>query len=190
MKQLEEEKVWLQNINTNTEKITDAVLERLQKIARTICVDNQPLLSADELENLSIPEGNLTETEKKVIQHHVVMSYRMLSQLDFPKELKKVPEIAASHHERADGKGYPRGLKKDEMSLQARILIIADVFEALSAPDRPYRSPLPLSGVFKIMRSMVDTGHLDPDLYEVFVKTKAYLPYANQFLSPEQIDIE
>ena len=190
VKQLEEEQLWLENVNVNAEKMTDATIQRLQKIARVTCGDNQPLLTADELENLSVLEGNLTDAERQVIRHHVVMSYRMLSQLHLPKELRRVPEIAASHHERADGKGYPRGLKNNEMSLQARILIIADIFEALSAPDRPYKPALPLSEVFKIMKGMVENGHLDPDLYEVFVKTKAYLPYANQFLSPEQIDTE
>ena len=190
VKQLEEQKLWLENVNVNAEKVTGATIERLQEIARITCGNNQPLLTADELENLSVPEGNLTDAEKQIIRHHVVMTYRMLSQLNFPKELRRVPEIAASHHERADGKGYPRGLKNDEMSLQARILIIADIFEALSAPDRPYKLALPLSEVFKIMKGMVEDGHLDPDLYEVFIKTKAYLPYAQQFLSPEQIDIE
>ncbi len=190
VKQLEAEQLWLENVNLNAEKVTDATIQRLQKIARVTCGDDQPLLTADELENLSVPEGNLTDEEKQVIRHHVVMTYRMLSQLHLPKELRRVPEIAASHHERADGKGYPRGLKNDEMSLQARILIIADIFEALSAPDRPYKPALPLSVVFKIMQGMAKGGHLDPDLYEVFIKTKAYLPYAHQFLSPEQIDTE
>lgn len=189
VRRLKEDQLWLQSININAEAVTDATILRLQKIARTNCGDDQPLLTLNELENLSIPVGNLTEKEQEIIRHHVVMTYRMLSQLDFPKELRQVPEIAASHHERVDGKGYPRGLKKEEMSVQARILIIADIFEALSAPDRPYKPALSLTQTFQIMQEMVEDGHLDRDLYEVFIKKKAYLPYARQFLSPEQIDI-
>ena len=190
VKRLEEEQLWLEKVNINAEKMTETTLQRLQNIARITGADQQTLLTADELENLSVLHGNLTHAERQVIRHHVVMSYRMLSQLHFPKELRRVPEIAASHHERADGKGYPRGLKNEEMLLQARILIIADIFEALSAPDRPYKPVLALSEVFKIMQGMATSGHLDPDLYEVFVKTKAYLPYAHQFLSPEQVDTD
>jgi HD-GYP domain-containing protein (c-di-GMP phosphodiesterase class II) len=189
VRQLEDEKLWLQNLNLTSGKATEETIQRLGKIAHTDSGSGQPLLTPNELENLSIPHGNLTESEKEIIRHHVVMTYRMLSQLDFPKELRQVPEIASSHHERVDGKGYPRGLKKDETSLQARILIVADTFEALSAPDRPYKPALPLSEVFQIMEGMVADGHLDQDVYDVFIKKKAYLPYARQFLMPEQIDI-
>ncbi len=150
----------------------------------------EPLLTSDELENLLIPHGNLTQKEREIIQHHVVMTYKMLSQLPFPKELSEVPQIAASHHERMDGKGYPRGLKGEEMLIQSRILVIADVFESISAPDRPYRKPAPLSQVFKFMKEMVDEGHLDPVLFDVFLKKKVYLQYAHRYLMPEQLDVD
>jgi HD-GYP domain-containing protein (c-di-GMP phosphodiesterase class II) len=169
--------------------MTLEMLQRLRDIEQMAYLPGRPLLTPDELENLSVVKGNLTQKEREIIEHHVVMTYRMLTQLNFPKELKCVPEIAASHHERVDGKGYPRGLKKEQMSIQARILAIADIFEALAAPDRPYKEALPLSQVFDIMGKMVDDGHLDPDLFDVFIKKKAYLSYARQYLASEQIDI-
>ena len=148
------------------------------------------LITEDEKENLLIPKGNLTEKERAIIEHHVVMTHRMLSELPFPKELKGVPEIAASHHERIDGTGYPRGLKGEQMSIQARLLAIADVFEALSAPDRHYRKPAPLSQVRTIMQDMVEEGHLDAALFEVFLSKKVYLEYARTYLMPEQLDVD
>ena len=169
--------------NEGSEPMTEEALQRLKRI------EKMGLLTADELENLAVADGNLTDKERKIIENHVVMTYRMLTQLNFPKELRRVPEIASSHHERVDGKGYPRGLKKDQMSLQARILAIADIFEALSAPDRSYKKPLPLSEVFQTMSHMVQEGRIDGDLFDIFIKTKAYLPYARQFLAPEQLDV-
>ena len=189
LKQFKKDQDFIQNCNEGKATITDAVRERLSNIAQTSYSPNQPLLTPDELENLCIVKGNLTEKEKEIIKHHVVMTYRMLSQLYFPKELRLVPEIASSHHERVDGKGYPRGLKKEEILIQARILAIADVFEALSSPDRPYKETLTLSHVLQIMQKMTDEGHLDPNLFAVFLKKKAYLPYARQYLTSEQIDI-
>lgn len=186
--QYQNDQVFVQKVNSGEIKITDESQEHLKQIAQLTYVENRPLLTTDELDTLCIFQGNLSEKERGIIEHHVVMSYRMLSQLNFPKGLRHVPEIVYSHHERIDGKGYPRGLKRDEILLQARILTIADIFEALSAPDRSYRKPLPLSQVFKIMQDMVDNGHLDPDLYDLFLKKKAYLSYAKQFLAPEQID--
>jgi HD-GYP domain-containing protein (c-di-GMP phosphodiesterase class II) len=187
--QFKEDREFVRKCNEGKEPVTEATLHRLRQIAQMSYSADQPMLTPDELENLSIVKGNLTDKERDIIKHHVVMTYRMLSQLSFPKEWGHVPEIASSHHERVDGKGYPRGLKKEQMSIQARILAIADVFEALSAPDRPYKEALPLSRVFQIMRQLVDEGHLDPDLFEVFFKQRAYLPYALQYLAPEQIDL-
>lgn len=181
--EIEESQRFVHQCNEGKEVIDEKANKRLNHLAAL------GLLTQDELENLRIPQGNLTKSERQVIEHHVVMTYRMLSQLPFPKELARVPEIAGSHHERMDGKGYPRGLKGADMSIQARILMIADVFESLSAPDRPYRKPAPLSEVFNIMQEMVQGGHLDPDLYEIFLKEKAYLPYAERYLMPEQLDV-
>lgn len=187
--QYEAEKEWIQKINSGGLSVTKEVTERLRQIALYSFDGNQPMITPEELEHLLVTQGNLTEKEKDIIKNHVVMTYRMLSQLEFPQNLKRVPEIAASHHERVDGKGYPLGLIKDQMSLQARILVIADIFEALSAPDRPYRKAQPLSQVLKLMQGMVEDGHIDSELFEIFIKQKAYLPYAKQYLTPEQIDI-
>jgi HD-GYP domain-containing protein (c-di-GMP phosphodiesterase class II) len=188
--QNKEDSDFIVKVNEGREKIDPVAIERLRQIAFQSCGESHTLLTPEELEALSIAEGNLTEKEKEIVKHHVVMTYRMLAKLDFPKELKRVPEIAASHHERVDGRGYPLGLKREEMSIQARILAIADVFEALSAPDRPYRKALPLSEIFQIMQGMVEEGHLDPDLFELFLKQKVYLPYAQKYLDPLQIDLK
>ncbi|MCH9626690.1 MAG: hypothetical protein S4CHLAM2_03180 [Chlamydiales bacterium] len=179
-----EELALIRRCNEGAEPITDKTAEKLARLA------SLDLLTRDELENLLVVKGNLTAKQIEIMRQHVVMSYRMLSGLPFPTELQAVPEIAASHHERMDGKGYPRGLKGDEMLIQARILAVADVFEALSSPDRSYRKPAPLSKVLKIMQEMADEGHLDPHLVEIFLKKKIYLPYAERYLMPEQLDVD
>jgi HD-GYP domain-containing protein (c-di-GMP phosphodiesterase class II) len=112
----------------------------------------------------------------------------MLETLPWPRHLKNVPEYAGGHHERMDGKGYPRGLTRAQMSWQARMIGVADVFEALTAADRPYKSGMKLSQALGIMQRMVHSGHIDPDLFDVFVQGKVYQRYAEQFLDPEQID--
>ena len=112
----------------------------------------------------------------------------MLDSLPWPKHLKRVPEYAGGHHERMDGKGYPKGLKREEMSVQARIMGIADIFEALTARDRPYKSGMKLSQALGILANFSRNGHIDPDLFEVFMEQKIYLRYAQEFLDPSQID--
>ncbi len=189
-KQWEDDRDFIHRCNEQKEPITEEAMERIKRIADLTWGVHKPLLTSDEVNNLLVPKGNLTQEEREIIQNHVVMTYRMLSQLPFPKELANVPEIAASHHERMDGKGYPRRLKGEDMLIQSRILIIADVFEALSAPDRPYRKAAPLSKVLSIMQEMVEEGHIDPELFKVFLKKKVYLEYAKRHLMPEQIDVE
>jgi HD-GYP domain-containing protein (c-di-GMP phosphodiesterase class II) len=112
----------------------------------------------------------------------------MLEKLPWPDHLKRVPEFAGGHHERMDGKGYPRGLKASQMSIQARIMAIADIFEALTASDRPYKSPMKISQAMDILCNFATTGHIDPDLFEVFVKRRVYERYADEFLAPAQVD--
>ena len=112
----------------------------------------------------------------------------MLESLPWPKHLKHVPEYAGGHHERMDGKGYPKGLKGEEMSVQARIMGIADIFEALTACDRPYKQGMKLSEALRILENFSKNGHIDPDLFDVFIKQKVYLKYAQQYLNPSQID--
>ena len=147
------------------------------------------LLTADEIENLTIRSGTLTQAERDVINYHIVSTIRMLESLPWPRHLRNVPEYAGGHHERMDGKGYPRGLTREQMSWQARMLGIADIFEALTAVDRPYKHGMKLSQALTIMRKMCDGGHIDPDLFEVFVQSEVYLDYARQFLDASQIDV-
>jgi HD-GYP domain-containing protein (c-di-GMP phosphodiesterase class II) len=140
------------------------------------------------VENLSIRAGTLTAAEREVINHHIVATIQMLEKLPWPKHLARVPEYAGGHHERMDGKGYPKGLKRDEMSLQARMMGIADIFEALTASDRPYKAPMKLSQALKIMDNFRDNGHIDPDLYAVFVAMQVPQQYAQKFLAQSQRD--
>lgn len=145
-------------------------------------------LTEDERNNLNIPYGTLTQPEREVINHHIVATIKMLEALPWPKHLKNVPEFAGGHHERMDGKGYPKGLTRDQMSVQARIMGIADIFEALTAKDRPYKLGKTLSESLEILAKFKENGHVDPDLFDVFVREKVYLQYAHQFLDPAQID--
>ena len=147
-----------------------------------------PFLTADEVANLTIAYGTLTPEERRVINHHIDITIQMLEALPWPKHLQNVPEFAGGHHERMDGKGYPRGLSGEQMSVQARMMAIADVFEALTAKDRPYKRGKTLTEALSILGRMKLTGHIDPDLFDVFVREKVYLRYAAQFLDPEQID--
>jgi HD-GYP domain-containing protein (c-di-GMP phosphodiesterase class II) len=145
-------------------------------------------LSEDEINNLSIARGTLTPEEREIINHHIVATIKMLEALPWPKHLARVPEYAGGHHERMDGKGYPRGLVREQMSVQARVMGIADIFEALTAKDRPYKHGKTLSESLKILGQLKQNGHIDPDLFDVFVRRKVYLRYAKEFLDPKQID--
>ena len=147
-----------------------------------------PFLTQDEGDNLNIPYGTLMPAERKIINHHIEATINMLEALPWPRHLKNVPEYAGGHHERMDGKGYPRGLTRDQMSIQARIMGIADIFEALTAKDRPYKKGKTLSESLQILGNFKINGHIDPDLFDVFVREKVYLKYARQFLDAEQMD--
>ena len=141
-----------------------------------------------ELYNLRIRNGTINKQEREKINEHIVVTIDMLKALPFPKELSNVVEYAGSHHERIDGKGYPNGLTGAQMSVPAKIMAIADIFEALTAADRPYKEPKPLSQALAILKEMSETGHIDRDLYEVFINNKVYEDYARQYMNPEQID--
>ncbi len=147
-----------------------------------------PLLSEAEVDLLNISRGTLSEQERKIINDHIVVTIDMLKTLPYPKNLRNVVEIAAGHHERIDGKGYPYGLTGQQLSLRARILAIADVFEALTAKDRPYKKAKTLSESLKIMSFMAKEGHIDRNLFELFLSQKVYLTYARIHMSSEQID--
>jgi HD-GYP domain-containing protein (c-di-GMP phosphodiesterase class II) len=141
-----------------------------------------------ELHNLSISRGTLTDEERFKINEHVVQTILMLRRLPLPRELRRVPDWAGTHHEKLDGTGYPRRLGSDELSVPERIMAIADIFEALTAADRPYHAPKTLSKAIWIMSSMCAEGHLCPGLFGLFLRSGLYLEYAQQYLQPEQID--
>lgn len=141
-----------------------------------------------ELYNLSVARGTLTAEERYAINDHIVQSITMLTELPFPAHLKQVAEYAGGHHEKMDGSGYPKGLQRSEMSVQARILAIADIFEAFTAADRPYKKGKSLSEAVGIMSAMKQSNHIDPDLFDLFLKSGVYRKFAEQFVAPEDID--
>jgi HD-GYP domain-containing protein (c-di-GMP phosphodiesterase class II) len=146
-------------------------------------------LTANEVYNLSIRKGTLTPEERGIINEHIKTSIRMLQSLPYPKNLQNVPIHAGSHHEYYNGKGYPMGLEGNKITLQGRILAIADIFEALTSTDRPYKKTKKLSEALSVLCTMKDKREIDPDLYNLFVREKIYLRYAKEFLAPDQIDL-
>lgn len=190
---LEEDREFLRRCNTGTEAMRPEDQQRVRDIAAMRHWRNPQgvqtsFLTAEEVENLTIRSGTLNQAERDTINYHIVATIKMLETLPWPRHLKNVPEYAGGHHERMDGKGYPRGLTRDQMSLQARMMGIADIFEALTAADRPYKSGMTLSEALTIMCRMRDNGHIDPDLFEVFVRERVDLRYGQQFLEPGQVD--
>ena len=184
---------FLETANVGGERMKDEDIKRIESIASQTWVDAEghanPLLTEEEVYNLSIVAGTLTKEERNIINYHIEATIKLLNQIPWPEHLKHVVEYAGGHHERMDGKGYPKGLKRDEMSIQARCMGIADIFEALTASDRPYKKGMSLSQSLSIMDRMKDEGHIDPDLFDVFMKHRVYLDYAKKFLQLEQIDI-
>jgi len=142
-----------------------------------------------ELHNLSVSRGTLTEEERSKINDHIVQTIKMLDELPFPRHLRSVPEIAGGHHERMDGRGYPRGLTGAQMSPQARMMAIADVFEALTADDRPYKPGKPLSEALGILQRMAREGHLDRELYDLFLTSGVCMAYARRFMPAALVDV-
>jgi HD-GYP domain-containing protein (c-di-GMP phosphodiesterase class II) len=146
------------------------------------------LYNRGEIYNLSVARGTLTEEERFKINAHMIETIRMLSRLPLPRHLRNVPEIAGGHHEKMDGTGYPKRLKREDMSLPARMMAVADIFEALTAADRPYKKAKSLSESISIMAKMRDNAHIDPEIFDLFLKSGVYLQYAERFMQPEQID--
>jgi HD-GYP domain-containing protein (c-di-GMP phosphodiesterase class II) len=189
---LEEDYKFLVRDNDGIEVMGDAQIERLMRIAqRKYFLEGEwhSLLNENELANLSIKQGTLTNEERKIINNHACVTYKMLSQLPFPRSLRHVAEYAAAHHERINGTGYPHGLKGEQIPLQSRILALADIFEALTAKDRPYKKPINLSQALKIIGFMVKDGHLDAELFDFFLQERLYRDYALKELSPQQMDL-
>jgi hypothetical protein len=190
---LDEDREFLRKANVGGEAMNEADQQRVRDIGsrhrwRDVDASDAEFLTPDEADNLSIRAGTLTQKEREIINYHIVATIKMLEQLPWPKHLTKVPEYAGGHHERMDGKGYPKGLTREQMSLQARMMGIADIFEALTAKDRPYKPGMKLSQAMGIMSNFRKNGHIDPDLFDVFVKQGVYRSYAEQFLDPGQVD--
>ncbi|GLX79894.1 phosphohydrolase [Thalassotalea insulae] len=193
LKQLADDREFLIHANKGGEFFDDDKINRVYHIAKnypvTINSVTQPVLSDDEVYNLITKRGTLNDKERRIINGHMDVTVDMLEAMPFPKHLKNVPEYACGHHEKMDGTGYPKGLKRHQMSIPARIMAIADVFEALTANDRPYKPPKTLTETIAIMDRMKENDHLDPDLYDVFKNEKVYLTFAHQFLDKSQIDM-
>jgi len=192
LEELKKEFDFLVDVNTGSTFMDEQLMEKLQKVSSRKWVMNgltQNLAGNDEFDNLSIPQGTLTIEEKEIIRNHVTVTYKMLSQLPFPKKFRSVSGYASFHHERLDGEGYPFGLKGADIPLQARIIALADIFDALTAKDRPYKKEKTLSEALAIMRSMVEANHIDGELFDLFIKERIYLDYAQKELTPRQIDM-
>ena len=188
---LEDDYEFLASVNGGVECMTDDQVMRLTKIGRKSWMVNgkkQSLLTEDEMRNLVIRRGTLTDEERAIVNNHAAITSRMLSQMPFPKKLKNIPCYAGSHHECLNGRGYPLGLKAEDIPIQSRILALADVFEALTASDRPYRRGNTLSQAVSILECMVRDDHLDADLFDLFINRKIHLDYAKKELSQHQID--
>lgn len=148
----------------------------------------ESFLNEKEVENLCIPKGTLLPEEREIINDHIRITIDMLEKLPYPKHLKNVPEFAGGHHEKLDGTGYPKGLKAEDMSVQAKMMAIADIFEALTAADRPYKDGKKLSQAMRIMGFMKDDYHIDKDLFEIFVQEGVYKKYSDKYVEKNQID--
>ncbi|NWH03460.1 HD-GYP domain-containing protein [Desulfobacter latus] len=184
---------FIEYCNDAKDHMSDENIERIKDIGRKTYMLNgeeHPFLTKNEIRNLCIRKGTLTESERKQIENHAKMTFDIISQLPFPENLAHVAEYAASHHEKLDGSGYPQGLDSDTLPLQSRIIAIADIFEALTAKDRPYKTPMPLSQSLKILEFMKKDNHIDSDILELFIKNRRFLEYAEKEMNPEQIDIE
>lgn len=189
--ELDEDLAFLERSNVGGEFLSEEHKQRIRTIAKRSwrCGEGRrPLLSDEETELLCISRGTLSEEERLVINGHMVQTVRMLERLPFPQDLKRVPEYAGGHHETMDGRGYPKGIYAGDMSIPARIMAIADVFEALTAPDRPYKRGKSLSETMTIMGRMKENNHLDPQLFDFFVQSGVYRRYAEAYMDEALVD--
>jgi HD-GYP domain-containing protein (c-di-GMP phosphodiesterase class II) len=191
-KALDKEYQFLLEANKGGDFLNDEMIARIKEIAKrrwNLGGQKRYLLSDDEVNNLCVRRGTLNEKERNIINNHVLVTHKILSGLPFPRKMRNVASYAAAHHENIDGSGYPFGLKGEEIPLQSRIIAIADIFEALTAKDRPYKEGKTLSEALKIMEFMVKDNQIDKDLFNLFIKEKIYADYAKRELKPQQRDI-
>ena len=183
--------IFLEKSNLGGEYMSKELQNKVYEIAENkITIDDEvlPILSEKEVDFLTISKGTLSSEDRQIMENHVSLSYELLDKLPYPEHLKQVPFYAGCHHEKLNGGGYPNGYKEDQLPLQARIIAIADVFEGLTARDRPYKKPYKLSKALKILKFMVNDGEIDPNLFSLLVTKKLYLKYAHENLESEQID--
>jgi len=191
LKKIDDDFKFLETSNIGGEFMSEDLQKRVHDIAKKeIEIDNQSstILSDEEIDFLTISRGTLSKKDIKVMQNHVSLTYQLLDKMPYPDHLKQVPFYAGCHHEKINGKGYPNGYSGEQLPLQARIIAIADVFEGLTAPDRPYKEPYKLSKALEILKFMVNDGEIDSDLFKLFITKKLYLQYADDKLNPKQID--
>ena len=190
---LDEDMTFIAHINQGGEFMAASDKHRLHLIAekKYLASDGAEyrLVTDEEVEYLCIERGTLSKQERHVINNHMSVTIDMLESLPFPRKLKRVPEYAGGHHEKMDGSGFPRGLTREQMSIPARMMAIADIFEALTSRDRPYKQPMKISQALAILERMKNEQHIDPDLFDLFVNARVWEEYAKRELLPEQLDI-
>ena len=189
--QFDEELAFVEKSNVGGEFMQETDQDRIRQIGEyewNYKGETIPFLSELEVRNLTIAKGTLLPEERETINDHIVITIEMLEKLPYPKNLRNVPEFAGGHHETLDGKGYPKGLTGDQMSVQAKMMAIADIYEALTASDRPYKDGKKLSHAMRILGFMKNDYHIDEELFEIFVKDGVYKKYAEKFLPESQID--
>ena len=189
---IDEEKIFIEKANLGGEFMNQEDQDRIKDISKKYNWNNngkkESFLTDIEVDNLCIPKGTLLPDEREIINDHIRITIDMLERLPYPKHLKNVPEFAGGHHEKLDGTGYPKGLKADQMSVQAKMMAIADIYEALTAADRPYKDGKKLSDAMRIMGYMKNDYEIDADLFEIFVKEGVYKKYARKYVDKDQID--
>jgi HD-GYP domain-containing protein (c-di-GMP phosphodiesterase class II) len=193
LEQIERDRDFVRACNSGETDMDEDHTQRIKDIALTykwVSADHEEksVIDDDELYSLTSAQGTLTPAEREVINQHVETTIKMLEALHYPKSLRNVPLFAQAHHEHMDGRGYPRGLTREQIPLQGRIIAIADIFEALTARDRPYKKERTLMEALCILGTMKLEGQIDPDLFDLFIHAKVYLRYAEKFLSHMQID--
>ena len=191
IKQIDENIQFIESCNIGGEFMKPELQERIKSISKQKLLLNdewENILTENEVRNLNITKGTLLPEERDIINDHISITIDMLEQLPYPKNLKNIPEFAGGHHEKMDGTGYPKGLKADQMSPQAKIMAIADIYEALTAADRPYKDGKKLSQAMRIMGFMKNDYHIDEDLFEIFVSSGVYKHYADEHVDAGQID--
>lgn len=191
---LRDDCLFIEKANKGGEFMSDDHKARVHKVAARIWRDHlgvvQTVLNEQEVAFLCIERGTISFDERQKINDHMKVTIQMLESLPFPKNLQRVPEYAGGHHEKMDGTGFPKGLKREQMSWPARMMAIADIFEALTASERPYKPPMKISQALSILQRMRDQHHIDPDLFHLFLQSRVWEQYARRFLKPEQLDIE